>query len=127
MPNTIVVPDGAPSAAPFSPAVLASGARVLFVSGQLGEDDEGALVSEDAGEQAAQALRNVDRILAAAGATKQDVSKLTIYLTDLADREAVARARTAYFGSYKPASTGLVVAGLVIPGAKVEIEATAVF
>lgn len=123
-----VAPRGVPSTMPFAPAIVAEGAtRFLFISGQLGEDATGALVSDDAGEQAAQCFRNIDELLRAAGACKSNVAKLTIYLTDLVDREAVARARTEYFGAHRPASTGLMVAGLMAPGAKVEVEAIAAF
>ena len=123
-----VSPEGVLRDRPFAPAVRVEGAtRFLFISGQLGEDADGALVSAGAGEQAAQCFRNIDVLLSAAGAKKEDVAKLTIYLTHLADREAVARARTDYFGDHTPATTGIVVAELVVPGAIVEVEALATF
>jgi enamine deaminase RidA (YjgF/YER057c/UK114 family) len=107
---------------------VTQGRQVLFISGQLADSPSGELVGgDDAGAQAEQCFRNVDALLTAAGATKSDVVKLTIYLTDLADRDAVASARTAYFGEHMPASTGLQITALVIPGARVEVEAIAVF
>ena len=129
MAHRVITADGGTPTTPFAPAALvAEGRRVLFVSGQLADDLNGELVGgDDAGAQAEQCFRNIDALLTAAGATRTDVVKLTIYLTDLADREAVARARTAYFGVHMPASTGLRIAGLVIPGARVEVEAIAVF
>jgi 2-iminobutanoate/2-iminopropanoate deaminase len=124
----IVSPEGIFGDRPFAPAVRVDGATsVLFVSGQLGEDASGVLVSTDVAEQATQCFRNIDLLLRAAGATKEDVAKLTIYLTDLADREAVARARTAFFGEQKPATTAVVVEQLVVRGAKIEVEAVAMF
>ena len=53
--------------------------------------------------------------------------RVGIYLTDMADRAAVARARTEYFGDHKPAATLVEVSALVAPELRVEIEATAVF
>ena len=129
MTHRVITGDGQPPRTPFAPAALVSGGeRVLFISGQLGDDASGELVGgDDAGAQAEQCFRNIDALLSAAGATKEDVVKLTIYLTDLADREAVATVRTEYFGEHMPASTGLRVAGLVLPGARVEVEAIVVF
>jgi enamine deaminase RidA (YjgF/YER057c/UK114 family) len=81
----------------------------------------------DAEEQAQKCLRAIDGLLAAAGATRTDVVRIGVFLTDMADRAAVARARSEYFGDHKPASTLVEVSGLVSPDLKVEIEATAVF
>ncbi len=53
--------------------------------------------------------------------------KVGVFLTDIDDRAAVARARVEYFGEHKPASTPFEVSRLVLPGLRVEIEATAVF
>ena len=129
MPNEVVTPRGmaAPSG-PYSLATLATGTRVLSISGQIAHGPDGAIVGgDDAGEQARQCLRNVDALLAAAGAGRTDVVRVGIYLTDMADRAAVARAREEYFGEYRPAATLVQVVALVTPELKVEIEATAVF
>jgi 2-iminobutanoate/2-iminopropanoate deaminase len=118
----------APTSGPYSPAVLARGGQTLWISGQIALGPDGQLLGAgDAEEQARQCLRNVDALLRAAGATKEDVVRVTIYLTDIADRAAVARARTEYFGDHKPAATLVEIAALVAPELKVEIEATAVF
>jgi 2-iminobutanoate/2-iminopropanoate deaminase len=52
--------------------------------------------------------------------------KVNVYLTDINDRAKVNPARQRYFGDHRPASTLVGVTSLVLPGAKVEIEATAV-
>jgi 2-iminobutanoate/2-iminopropanoate deaminase len=129
MPNQIVVPEGAnPPSGPFAPAILATGTRVLSVSGQIADGVDGSIVGAgDAEDQARQCLRNIDVLLRSAGATKDDVVKIGVFLTDIDDRAAVARARSEYFGDHKPASTLFEVSRLVLPELKVEIEATAVF
>ena len=129
MPNEIVVPENAgPPAGPYAPAILAQGTRVLTISGQIAEGPDSLLVgADDPEEQARQCLRNIDALLRAAGATKEDVVKVGVFLTDIGDRAAVARARVEYFGEHKPASTLFEVSALVSPELKVEIEATAVF
>jgi 2-iminobutanoate/2-iminopropanoate deaminase len=128
VPHRIVTEDGGPARTPYSPAVLASGSRTLFISGQLAEGPDGELVGgDDVGAQAAQCFRNIDVLLRAAGAGPTDVTRIAVYLLDSGDRAAVARERNAYFGEHRPASTGLVVSELLVPGALVEVEAIAVF
>jgi enamine deaminase RidA (YjgF/YER057c/UK114 family) len=129
MPNEVITAAGAaPPTGPFAPAVLATGTRVLSISGQIADGADGQIVGgDDAGEQARQALRNLDGLLVAAGARRTDIVKISVFLTDISDRAAVAAARTEYFGDHKPAATLFAVSGLVTPQLKVEIEATAIF
>ena len=129
MPNeTITAAGAAPPTGPFSPAVMATGTRVLSISGQIADGPSGEIVGgDDAGEQARQALRNIDALLVAAGATRADVVKISVCVTEFADRAGVAAARMEFFGDHKPAATLFRVAGLVTPQLKVEIEATAIF
>jgi reactive intermediate/imine deaminase len=97
---------------------------LLFVSGigPLGED--GSLVGrDDAAEQTRQIFRNMDKVLRAAGAGPADVLKVTVYLTDIADRTRINPVRQQFFGAARPASTLVEVSKLAIPGMKVEIEA----
>lgn len=127
--SPVVSIDGAkPSGAPFSPAILATGTRVLIISGQIADAPDGSIVGvDDAEEQARQCLRNIDVLLTSAGAARTDVVKVGVYLTDMADRAAVARARVEYFGDHKPAATLFQVTALVSAELKVEIEAVAIF
>jgi 2-iminobutanoate/2-iminopropanoate deaminase len=129
MPSEVVTAQGTPApTGPFAPATLARGTRILSISGQVAQGPDGSVVGAgDAEEQARQCLRNLDDLLTAAGASKTDVVKITVFLTDMADRAAVARARTEYFGDHRPASTLVEISALVTPELKVEIEATAVF
>jgi 2-iminobutanoate/2-iminopropanoate deaminase len=125
---TSIDPDELPPAGgPFAHVTVAEGTRIVTVSGQVALDAEGALVGAgDPEEQARQCLRNVDRALAAAGMAREHVIRIGVYLTDIAQREAVARARMEYFGEHRPASTLFAVPALVLPELLVEIEATAV-
>ena len=128
--HRFVEPEGWAAPIGYAHGVVAHG-RVIAVSGQIGWDPATQrLVSDDLAGQAAQALRNIAAVLAAAGATPEDTARLTWYVVD---REAYAASRVelgsayrAVFGRHYPAMSVVVVAGLVEPGALVEIEATAV-
>ncbi len=99
---------------------------VLFVSGVVPIDADGSLVGgDDVTEQARQVFRNMGAILAAAGATIADIVKVTVFLTRIEDRAAVDIARREAFGATRPASTLVEISRLVVPGARVEIEAVA--
>ncbi len=80
----------------------------------------------DPGRQAARCLEIIVAALAEAGATAEDVVRTRIFLTDAADWEAVGRAHGEVFGCIRPASTMVVVAALLDPRWKVEIEAEAI-
>jgi reactive intermediate/imine deaminase len=98
--------------------------NLLFVSGIGPLAEDGSLVGPtDAAEQTRQILRNLDKVLRAAGASPADVLKVTVYLTDIGDRAKINPARQQYFGSTRPASTLVEVSKLAIPDMKVEIEA----
>jgi 2-iminobutanoate/2-iminopropanoate deaminase len=64
-------------------------------------------------------------VLAAAGCTFADVVKVTVFLTDIDDRPLVNPVRQEAFGSSRPASTLVEVSALVIPGARIEVDAVA--
>ena len=99
---------------------------LLFVSGVVPIDADGSLVGgDDVTEQARQVFRNMGAILAAAGATIADIVKVTVFLTRIEDRAGVDIARREAFGATRPASTLVEISRLVVPGARVEIEAVA--
>jgi 2-iminobutanoate/2-iminopropanoate deaminase len=82
-----------------------------------------------AGNAAAQTrlvLENLKLVLAEGGATLQDVIKITAFICDRADFEAVCQVRSEYFPKDPPAATTVIVAGLADARLLVEIEATAV-
>jgi enamine deaminase RidA (YjgF/YER057c/UK114 family) len=112
---------------PFSHVTVGAGTRIVSVAGQVALDEDGHVVGEgDARAQAAQCLHNVDVALRYVGASVADVVNVTVFLTDVGDRAAVADMRRAYFGTHAPAATLVEVAGLAIPGCVVEIQVTAV-
>jgi 2-iminobutanoate/2-iminopropanoate deaminase len=99
---------------------------LLFISGVAPLDAAGKLVGgDDVVEQTRQVFRNMAMILEAAGGRFEDVLKVTVFLTDVADRGKINPVRREYFGNARPASTLIGVALLVVPGMKVEIEAVA--
>jgi enamine deaminase RidA (YjgF/YER057c/UK114 family) len=67
----------------------------------------------------------MEAVLAAAGCGFADVVKVTVFLTDVDDRPLVNPVRQEVFGESRPASTLVEVSALVIPGAKIEVEAVA--
>jgi len=101
--------------------------NTLYISGQLPLDVDGTLVGPgDAEAQAEQCYRNVKAIVEHFGGTMDDIVKIGQYITDLASRPLVARPRDRYLGTPGPASTLVVIKGLAVPDALVEIEAIAV-
>ncbi|MFG3002741.1 RidA family protein [Streptomyces calvus] len=123
----IPAPAGVAPAAQYSHVVTGTG-RLVAVSGQLALDEDGRLVGEgDAGAQARQVFENLRRCLAAAGATFDDVVKLTCFVTDMAHMPALRAARAAHIPDDRlPAMSAVRVAGLVRPEFLMEIEALAV-
>ncbi len=120
----IRIPELAEPISHYTDAVRAG--DLLFVSGFVPVDGEGRLVGgDDVVAQARQVLANLGAVLSAAGATFADVVKVTVYLTDIADRVRINPVRQEVFGDARPASTLVEVSALAVPGAKLEIEAVA--
>jgi len=97
----------------------------VFVAGTTGFDYAAMTISDDPAEQTRQALRNIERALAEAGATLDDVVRTRIYVTDAALIDDVGRAHGEAFAKARPATTGIVTQ-LLDPRWQVEIEAEAV-
>ena len=99
---------------------------LLFVSGVVPVDGEGRLVGEgDVEEQARQVFRLMGEVLTAAGSSFQDVAKVTVFLTDVADRAVINPVRQEVFGAALPASTLVEISRLAVPGARIEVECVA--
>jgi len=98
--------------------------RLLVLSGQVGARPDGTL-PEDGLEQLDVVLDNIERNLAAAGMTLQDVFKITYFLVGEFDLTPLREKMRARFQGHKPCSTLLFVAGLASPEYRVEIEAWA--
>jgi 2-iminobutanoate/2-iminopropanoate deaminase len=97
--------------------------NLLFVSGVAPLDDAGKVVSSDVVAQAKQVFINLKKVLRAADADFGDVLKVTVFLTEVADRAKINPVRQQFFGKAKPASTLIGVKSLAVDGMKIEIEA----
>ena len=98
---------------------------LLFISGVMPVDAAGKVVGSDVVTQVRQVFKNMAAILKAAGAGFGEVLKVTVYLTDVADRPRINPVRQEVFGKTRPASTLIGVKELALPGMKVEIDAVA--
>ena len=99
----------------------------VYVSGQGPLDPQGNLVGEgDMAAQSRQVFANIRAVLAEAGATMDDVVKITSFITDTGRYAEYSAARAQAFPNHVPASSTVTVADLVLPGMLVEVEAIAV-
>ena len=115
------------SEAPTPVAAFSQGVRkgnVLQVAGQVAFDADGKITSDTVAEQTRQALRNVNAVLAAAGASMDDVIMLRVFLTDTAHFAEMNQAYGEFVKEPYPARTTVYV-GLPA-GLLVEIDALAV-
>ena len=102
------------------------GGDTVYVSGQVGFDPDGNIVGGgDMAAQARQAFANIRTVLEMAGATMNDVVKITAFLTDLGLYAGYSAARAEAFPDKVPASTAVAPPALVFPGQLVEVEAVA--
>ncbi|HVA39339.1 MAG TPA: RidA family protein [Candidatus Binataceae bacterium] len=109
---------------------IAARGRLVFVAGQVGWDAAGLFRSDRFADQVRQALANIVAIVAEAGGRPEHLVRLTWYITDrqeyLAESKAVGTAYRDVLDRHFPAMSVVEIAALIEPGAKVEIEATAV-
>lgn len=112
-------------------AMVAAGPEDVFIRGQTGAALDGTSMAgpgrrpEDAGAQANIALTNLATLLGEAGSTMNDVSKITVYISDRAYRHAVYPVIGKHFRGIHPVSTGIIVPGFARPDILVEIDVQA--
>lgn len=116
-------PPGAPAAAPgYSPGIVASGSRVVFVSGQGPED-----LTADMETQLRQTMDRIGIVLKAAGATFKDVVMIRAYFVHIKrDLPIYRKVRLDYLSEPFPAATAVATPELAIDGLEIEIEAVAI-
>jgi enamine deaminase RidA (YjgF/YER057c/UK114 family) len=99
---------------------------LVFVSGQLPVDEDFKLVGgDDVEAQARQVFGNIERILGDAGATLDDIVAMNLFFMDVEDTSRIAAVRREIFGEHRPASTAVGTSGLLLEGAKLEVNAIA--
>ncbi|MBM3984655.1 MAG: RidA family protein [Planctomycetes bacterium] len=126
----VVLPEGWPRPSGYSQGLrVAAGHELVFVSGQVGWDARGALVSADFVAQFEQALRNCVAVVEAAGGRAGDIVRLTMFCADrheyLARLAEVGAAYRRVMGRHYPVMSLVEVAALLEEGARIEVEATA--
>ena len=129
MSHTPVTPHGFPKPRGYAHGIVARG-RTLYVSGQIAWDGNARLVSADFGTQFLQALDNFVAVVREAGGGTEHIVKMLVFVTDLdayrnATRE-IGEGWRSRLGKHYPAMSLVKVAGLLEPGAMVEIEGVAV-
>jgi enamine deaminase RidA (YjgF/YER057c/UK114 family) len=130
MSHEIINPEALGAPRGYSNGILATAGRTLFVAGQIGWDSSQKIVSAEFALQFEQALSNVMTVVKHAGGAPADVCRLTIYVVDrheyVAALKEVGAAYRKFMERHYPAMALVEVKALLEPGAKVEIEATAV-
>lgn len=116
--QVVTVPGGRSS------PMLSAGVKIgdlLYLSGQLPARGADSTIAG----QTKSALENMNPVLAAAGTSKENIVKCTVFLVDAKDFQGMNKAYTEFFTKEPPARTTVVVAALVTPGAKLEVECIA--
>jgi enamine deaminase RidA (YjgF/YER057c/UK114 family) len=112
-----------PPAGTWSNCLVVNG--IAYVAGMTARGKDGKVIAGAEYEQAKVIFTKIKHLVEAAGGAMADVVKVTIFVTDITQREQVWRARREFFTGNFPASTLVEVAALAEPALKVEIEAIA--
>lgn len=122
--KVIYTPKCAKPVAQYSQATQAG--NVLYIAGTVASNERGEIVGKgDIKAQTRQVLENIKAVIEAAGGTLRDVTRTTVYVTNLTNYPGMNEVYKTYFPTDPPARA-TVHAGLVNPDYLVEIEATAV-
>jgi enamine deaminase RidA (YjgF/YER057c/UK114 family) len=129
MGHRVVTPSYFPRPRGYANGIISQGHQ-LHIAGQIAWDKDARIVSPDFATQFLQALDNVIAVVREAGGATEHIVKLLAFVTDLdayrAATTAIGEGWRARMGKYYPAMTLVKVAGLLEPGALVEIEGVAV-
>lgn len=129
MAKEVLVSDAvAKPAGIMSQGIAVAAGRMVFASGQVARGVDGQLVGRgDIRAQTRKTLQNLQAVLAEGGAAMDDVVKVTVFVTNLAEHfSAIHEVRSEFFKPDYPASTLVEVSRLVDPDMLIEIEAIAV-
>jgi enamine deaminase RidA (YjgF/YER057c/UK114 family) len=127
MPDRQNISSGSPYEPVFGYSRAVKVGNQIFVSGTVAWGDDGKVTGEgDMYAQARQAIHNIEKALAQAGASLADVARTRTFVTDISRFEDVAKAHGEAFGDIRPAATVVEVKALVDAVMLVEIEADAV-
>lgn len=119
---------------PYAPAVsVQTPAEFIFISGATASPlyhqhphvAEEHIQPDDIREQTRRAMENIKIVLDHKALTWRNIVKVTKYLTDMREVDAVHEIMNRYFGDWRPASTTVCINNLSSPGARIEIEAIA--
>jgi 2-iminobutanoate/2-iminopropanoate deaminase len=105
-------------------AVPVGTGTMLFISGEVGRDASGRIVSGGFEAEARQCFANIEHALKRSGATFKQVVRITAYVKDLADYPVYSKVRSETFGADWPASASVGVSDLLL-GARLEVDAVA--
>lgn len=122
-----VVTGGGPWSSRYTYAPALRVGDTVFLSGTTGTDDEGRITAPgDIVEQTRQIFSKFERLLNAAGGSCEDIVQTVDYITTIDNYKGTAGVRREFLKEARPASTGVIVAGLLREGALIEISAVAV-
>lgn len=111
----------------YTHVVQVHGGRTIYIAGQVALDKSGNVVGKgDFAAQATQVFENLKSALAAGGATFDNLVKVTTFVTDLSQMQALRSIRAKYYGKNPPASTLVQITKLASEDLMIEIEAIAV-
>src|SRR4051794_37053696 len=125
----VLQPEGWVRPRGYSNGISARG-RLVFVSGTIGWDEQGKLVSTDFAEQVQSTLQNIVQVLAEGDARPQHIVRMNWLVLDkreyLGAFKRIGEIYREIIGNHYPAMTAAEVSALMEDGARVEIEVTAV-
>jgi|FaiFalDrversion2_1042247.scaffolds.fasta_scaffold11505_2 enamine deaminase RidA (YjgF/YER057c/UK114 family) len=130
----IIHPQPPQHKTPYSPGVLVTGGRLLFIAGMTAlpiyhkhpHDPEELKIPEDIKEQTRRAFNNIKKVLDAVGGGFENIVMLRRYLTCIGEQDQVNEVMWEIFGDDLPATTTVEVKSLVVKEARIELEAIAV-